>query len=112
MIRRSTAIALLVLTAWQTPTLAQDEKLDAISALGDINGIALHCNGLAQTQKIKRELVLTLPKRRQLGELFDYATNKSFMAFIEQNSECPSQEALAQRVDKALQRLKAAYDQP
>ena len=112
MIRRSTAIALLVLTAWQTPTLAQDEKLDAISALGDINGIALHCNGLAQTQKIKRALVQTLPKRRQLGELFDYATNKSFMAFIEANSECPSQQALAQRVDKALQRLKAAYDQP
>jgi len=109
--RRSTCIALLLM-AWQTPTLAQDAKLDAISALGDINGIALNCNGLAQTQKIKRELVLTLPKRRQLGELFDYATNKSFMAFIEANSECPSQQALAQRVDKALQRLKAAYDQP
>ena len=112
MIRRSTVIALLVPMAWQTPTQAQDAKLDAISDLGDINGVALHCNGLAQTQKIKRVLVQTLPKRRQLGDLFDYATNKSFMAFIKSNRECPSPQTLAQQVDAALQRLKTVYGQP
>lgn len=112
MIRRSTSIALLLLLGWQTPTPAQDERLDAISALGDLNGIALHCNGLAETQRIKRVLVQTLPKRRQLGERFDYETNKSFMAFIESHGECPGQQDLSHRVDEALQRLRAAYGKP
>lgn len=112
MIRRSTSIALLLLAVWQAPALAQDEKLDAISALGRLNGIALHCKALAETQRMKRVLVQTLPKRRQLGERFDYETNKSFMAFIEANESCPSPQALSHRVDEALQRLKTAYGQP
>ena len=90
----------------------QSDKLAAITALGSLNGIALHCNGLAETQRIKRALVANLPKRRQLGELFDYETNKSFMAFMEKNGVCPSPQDLAQQVDAALDRLESLYRQP
>ena len=90
----------------------QSDKLAVITALGSLNGIALHCNGLAETQRIKRALVANLPKRRQLGELFDYETNKSFMAFMEKNGVCPSPQDLAQQVDAALDRLESLYRQP
>lgn len=94
---------------WQAQALADDGQLDAIRALGALNGIALQCNGIAETQRMKRILVQTLPKRRQLGELFDYETNKSFMAFIEKHGECPSPQSLSRQVDDALQKLKTAY---
>ncbi|MES9950687.1 MAG: hypothetical protein ABW118_17150 [Candidatus Thiodiazotropha sp.] len=85
------------------------EQLAAITALGSLNGIALHCKALSETQRIKRTLVATLPKRRQLGELFDYETNRSYMAFIEKNNTCPTPRSLQQRVDEALDRLKSFY---
>ncbi len=104
----SAGLALMLFKA--TDAAAQSsEQLAAITALGSLNGIALHCNALSETQRIKRELVATLPKRRQLGELFDYETNRSFMAFIEKNDTCPSPQSLAQQVDEALGRLQSLY---
>ena len=102
--------AFLVLLLWQSQALAVDEtQLAPIRELGALNGIALHCKRLEETQRMKRALVANLPKIRQLGELFDYETNRSFMNFIEQNAVCPSPESLSRQVDEALQRLQAAY---
>jgi hypothetical protein len=104
---------MFLLVFWHAQVIAvNDEQLAAISELGSLNGVALHCQGLAQTQKIKRGLVVNLPKRRQLGELFEYETNKSFMAFIEKNGVCPSPQTLAQQVEKALLRLEVAFSSP
>ncbi|MCG7984253.1 MAG: hypothetical protein JAY90_16065 [Candidatus Thiodiazotropha lotti] len=88
---------------------ASDDQLTAIRALGSLNGVALHCGRLDQTQRIKQALVLALPKQRQLGELFDYQTNKSFMAFINEKRTCPATDAFNQRVDMALDNLNAVY---
>ncbi len=85
------------------------EQLDAIRELGNLNGIALHCKALTETQRMKRALVANLPKKRQLGELFDYETNRSFMAFIDSNSSCPSPQNLSHDVDAALERLVSAF---
>ncbi|MEW8083290.1 MAG: hypothetical protein AB2791_15855 [Candidatus Thiodiazotropha endolucinida] len=103
--------ASLVLTTVQPreASAQSSEQLSAITALGSLNGIALHCQALSETQRIKRTLVATLPKRRQLGELFDYETNRSFMAFIEKNNTCPTPQSLEQRIDEALDRLKSLY---
>jgi hypothetical protein len=110
MIKLNLFASLVWLLLWQTESMAANpDQLAAIRGLGSLNGIALHCNGLAETQKIKRILVQTLPKRRQLGELFDYETNNAFLAFIEHNSQCPSPQSLSRQVDEALTRLKAAY---
>ncbi|MCU7934318.1 MAG: hypothetical protein KZQ99_05485 [Candidatus Thiodiazotropha sp. (ex Dulcina madagascariensis)] len=103
----------VLLLLWQQQAHAvNDDQLAAIRELGSLNGIALHCNGLAETQRIKRALVLNLPKRRQLGELFDYETNRAFMAFIDENAGCPAPRALKQRIDAALDRLETVYKTP
>ncbi len=94
------------------PTLViaqSSEKLATITALGSLNGIALQCKVLGETQRIKQALVATLPKRRQLGELFDYETNRSFLAFMDNNETCPSPQALARQIDEALERLHSLY---
>ncbi len=102
------AIPLLLLA--HSPAFAvNDDQLQAIRALGALNGVALHCDGLAETQRIKRALVLNLPKRRQLGELFEYETNKAYMAFIDKDETCPGEADLARRIDEALKALEAAY---
>ncbi|MEW8199691.1 MAG: hypothetical protein AB2777_18815 [Candidatus Thiodiazotropha endolucinida] len=103
--------ASLVLTTVQPreASAQSSEQLSAITALGSLNGIALHCQALSETQRIKRALVATLPKRRQLGELFDYETNRSFTAFIEKNNTCPTPQSLEQRIDEALDKLKSLY---
>lgn len=106
------ACVLMVSVQYAAAEGQESEKLAAITALGSLNGIALHCNGLAETQRIKRELVANLPKRRQLGELFDYETNKSFMAFMEKDGVCPSPQDLTQQVDAALDRLEWLYRKP
>ncbi|MCG8488267.1 MAG: hypothetical protein AB2551_07430 [Candidatus Thiodiazotropha sp.] len=91
---------------------ASDDQLAAIRALGSLNGVALHCGRLDQTQRIKQVLVLRLPKQRQLGELFDYQTNKSFMAFINDNRVCPPAETFNQQIDTAIDKLNAVYLKP
>ena len=83
--------------------------MNAIRALGHINGVALHCKALPETQRIKRALVMRLPKRRQLGEFFEYETRNSFMDFMQKNAQCPSPASLSQQVDEALDNLEAAY---
>ncbi|MCG7927631.1 MAG: hypothetical protein JAY67_19095, partial [Candidatus Thiodiazotropha taylori] len=40
---------------------ASDDQLAAIRSLGSLNGVALHCGRLDQTQRIKQVLVRTLP---------------------------------------------------
>ena len=92
------------------PIYAQDDpKLTTIKRLGELNGVALHCKLLAETQRIKRSLIRNLPKRRQLGELFDLETNRSFMNFMQNNDSCPSAAVFQQQVDAAISELEEAY---
>lgn len=105
-----TAPLLAVLLLAQGPLYAGDDpKLGVIERLGELNGIALHCKALGETQRMKRALVRSLPKRRHLGELFDLETNRSFMRFMQDNATCPSAATLQQQVDKAIDELEAAY---
>ncbi|MCG7869735.1 MAG: hypothetical protein JAY74_25620 [Candidatus Thiodiazotropha taylori] len=103
---------LSILFCMNVAEAASDDQLAAIRALGSLNGVALHCGRLDQTQRIKQVLVKTLPKQRQLGELFDYQTNKSFMAFIKDERACPSTESFKQQVDLAIDELKTVYQRP
>ncbi|MCU7853157.1 MAG: hypothetical protein KZQ80_13195 [Candidatus Thiodiazotropha sp. (ex Monitilora ramsayi)] len=113
MIKKTISASFFVLLLWQVGAQAvTDDQLAVIRELGSLNGIALHCNGLAETQRIKRALVSFLPKRRQLGELFDHQTNQSFMAFMKENASCPSPQTLAQEVDESLRKLESVYSAP
>lgn len=88
---------------------ASEEQLNVIKRLGELNGIALHCKALPETQRMKRELVKNLPKRKELGDLFDMESNNSFMAFITKGAVCPSPGELSQQVDTALEELEKVY---
>ena len=109
---RFIVMIMFILLSQAQAQAAGEDRLAAIRELGSLNGVALHCGRLEQTQRIKRVLVLTLPKRRQLGELFDYETNKAYMAFINDDSTCPSSESFNQQVDAAIDRLKTVYQKP
>ncbi|MEN8177467.1 MAG: hypothetical protein ABFS39_02490 [Pseudomonadota bacterium] len=105
------ALLFLALCIWQTAGFAiTDTQLGSIKSLGELNGVALHCRALGETQRMKRALVLNLPKRRQLGELFDQETHKSFLNFISEQATCPSQATLAQQVDEAIRNLQAVFN--
>ncbi|MEJ2454424.1 MAG: hypothetical protein P8103_09740 [Candidatus Thiodiazotropha sp.] len=108
--RLSLLLPLTMALGWTSVFAESEDRLSAIRALGKLNGVALHCNALAETQRMKRALVANLPKKRQLGELFDYETNRSFMAFIENNASCPSPQALNREVDAALRNLESVYN--
>ncbi len=104
------AFLFLVLCVWQTVGFAVgDAQLESIRKLGELNGIALHCKALAETQRMKKALVLNLPKRRQLGELFDQETNRSFLDFINNRAACPSLGAFTQQVDAAISDLERVF---
>ena len=109
MFGRIALVASLLLFIQVPAGAASTEQLAAIKRLGKLNGIALQCKALPQTQRMKRALVMSLPKRRQLGELFDNETNASFMQFIKENATCPSPQELHLKVDAAISELKKVY---
>jgi len=105
-------LALFLLVTFISPVQAQgysDEQLESIRQLGSLNGVALNCRFVEETRRMKKALVMALPKRRQLGELFDTETNDSFLEFIEQRRECPLEAALSQQVDQAIIDLDKAF---
>ncbi|MGD8587369.1 MAG: hypothetical protein PVG22_00920 [Chromatiales bacterium] len=88
---------------------AEDGQLAAIKRLGELNGIALNCGAIEQTRRMKQALVVNLPKQKQLGELFDYETNRSFLQFIQERKQCPAAVDLQQRVEEGIRQLEAVY---
>ena len=80
-----------------------------ITRLGELNGVALQCRYFDQMQRIKQTLVANLPKRRELGLLFEDSTNKSFMAFMQQDKTCPGSADFVSQVDSAVSDLETAF---
>jgi hypothetical protein len=92
--------------------LAETEVQHAtIARLGELNGVALQCRYFDQTQRIKQTLVANLPKRRELGLLFEDATNRSFMTFMQHDETCPGPAAFVGQVDSAVNDLEAAFSE-
>ncbi|KRT55292.1 hypothetical protein [endosymbiont of Ridgeia piscesae] len=108
-LRKSLLFGALFLQGMLQAHAISDAKLEVIRELGRLNGIALQCGYLEQTQRMKRALVLRLPKLRQLGELFDVTANKSFMELIERGENCPSAGTLADQVGSAIDSLEREY---
>ena len=95
-----------------TPGIAKsvsDEQYESISVLGRLNGVALQCRYLGETQRMKQALIETLPKRRELGMAFDQITNDAFLEFFERDETCPEASDFAESVDEAIQMLKQSF---
>lgn len=86
-----------------------DVQLAAVQKLGELNGMALNCHYLIETRRMKKTLVLTLPKRRQYGELFDSTTNTAFLKILENRTGCPEEGVFSEQVDAAILELEAAF---
>lgn len=119
LVRRFFSMGLLM-GVLATPALAQpptpalnpadeEAQLAAIRHLGDLNGIALHCKAILETQRMKRALVAVLPKRRVLGEIFDEQSNTAFMKFIENKSHCPSPADLIEQISQGIADLERVW---
>lgn len=104
-------LLLSIATVFYTTTVqaASETQLQAISEMGKLNGVALHCRYFDQVQRIKMVLVQNLPKQRMLGEWFEQSTNTAFMNFIESDSECPDALAFVHEVDTAVSQLETVF---
>ncbi|MCP4277679.1 MAG: hypothetical protein GY779_15135 [Gammaproteobacteria bacterium] len=101
----------LIFSAYQA-VAATDEQLNSIKRMGELNGVALHCEFLGETRRMKQALVTAMPKRRQLGQSFDDVTNTSFLSFIQAKSECPGEQQFIQEVTAAIAGLNQAFSKP
>lgn len=103
-------VLLITMLFWLTPSFAAtDQQLASISKLGRLNGIALQCGFTQQVRQIKQSLVLSLPKRRELGEWFDYQTNNSFLEFMKTNAACPEAVVFSGQVQIAIKNLESEF---
>ena len=102
------AIVLLFLTTVESRA-ATDQQLQAIAAIGELNGIALQCGYSNEVGRIKMSLVRILPKKRELGVWFENSTNNAFMQFMQQDNTCPSADQFATRLDSAVSALEKVY---
>jgi len=89
---------------------ASDGQLKALSDMGRLNAIALQCRYLPQVQRIKRELVLNLPKQRALGDWFEQKTNESFMKFMDNDSGCPAVLDFDQELQQTIDKLETQFN--
>ena len=109
-LKRIVSGSLLLLGLWSgTATAISDLQYQAISQLGQLNGVALQCGYIGQTRAIKAALVSALPKRRALGQAFDDQTNRAFLAFIEEQRGCPAPAEFAERVTRGIRTLEQAF---
>jgi hypothetical protein len=95
------------------PTLAdQDARYAAVSALGELNGVALNCRYVDQVRRMKAAVVDNVPKERSFGLAFDEATNRAFLAFIRAARECPGPAEMERQVDQGIQNLHSTFANP
>lgn len=92
---------------WGQPLWEQQNQ--AVSRLGELNGIALNCDYPAETMRMKKALIANVPKRRGIGQLFDDKSHESFLSIIRQGAICPDERELQGWIDEAIVTLKQVY---
>lgn len=110
MLRSALILCLLsiALTAHAANSLT-DAGLAEVEALGVTNGVALACDYIETSSRIKAVIIEYAPKSRRYGAAFEEATNKSFLDQTKKEpTTCPDGPTLNEQVDNATQRLQAA----
>ena len=99
----------LLLTSSVSAAADDSAGLEAITALGNLNGIALGCKYINQVRRMKQAVIANAPKERSYGIAFDDSTNDAFVAFIGSGKQCPGEATLASQVDAAVQAVEQAF---
>ena len=84
-------------------------KNEALSRLGAMNGLALHCKAVSQVRRIKKVMIENAPKLREYGEDFEEATNTGFLSAATGKAPCPGSNQLEQDVSKAIDRFVSVF---
>lgn len=84
---------------------------ETVIRLGTLNGVALQCGYAPEQRRMKKALLDTLPKVSQLGELFEKATQESFLNMVQKNLTCPNLAPFHTEVDGAIVALQRAFKQ-
>ena len=95
-----------------TAVQAADEGTAAITHLGELNGTALACQQMALVARARNAIVTSAPKTRDIGEIFEAATNASYLKFGNEQKPCPDSASLAQQINVAEQRVAATFPKP
>ncbi len=80
----------------------------AVTRLGKLNGAALACKQGALSARARETLIELAPKERSIGELFEQATNETFLSSGASGEECPDARTLASQIDLAREELRRA----
>jgi hypothetical protein len=93
-------------------TASADPGIDAVRALGLLNGEALACKQLPLVDRIRMRIVNEAPKTREIGEIFETATTERFLAMGNGNAACTDGRNLAERIEAATAALRAVFPPP
>lgn len=87
---------------------AEDALTQAVTEFGTLNGVILACKQHALTARMREIMVETVPKERNVGEIFEEATSKSFLNFGAEGKACPDGKNLAEQIDLGRSKLRQA----
>lgn len=93
-------------------TWAEPQGAQEVRALGRLNGEALACNQPALVDRIRSHIVYEAAKTREIGEIFENATNESFLEMGKEGRSCPDARSLAQKIDEGIAALRKAFPKP
>ncbi len=100
-------LALLTLLAAPAFAEAPEAGLAALQELGQLNGQALACSQMAISGKAKGLMIRHSPKTRRYGEVFEEATNASFLTQGKTADNCPTPADFSRRLADLAQRLQS-----
>ena len=73
-----------------------------------VNGIALACGHKDTIARAKALMIMRVPKTREYGEIFEQASNDSFLAQSVKKGWCPGRATLSVQLETAARALPAA----
>jgi len=103
--KRILPVALVLAAALPLPSLAAGAGEAAVARLGRLNGQALACRLPEASAKARNALVAMAPKTREIGELFEQETSRTFLA----QPPCIERQRLLTEVEAAVLELRLAY---
>ncbi len=87
-------------------------QVDAVRALGELNGVALQCKYIDQVRRMKAAVVANAPKERVFGLAFDEATNEAFLAFSRKGGPCPGYGGFESQVGERIELVQQVFATP
>jgi protein SCO1/2 len=116
--RRSVLFAFALLAAATAATAAPPAAMPkapdpgaikvAVKEVGIVNGIALACGHKDTVARAKSLMIMRVPKTREYGEVFEQASNDSYLAQSVKKGDCPGRGTLAVQLETAARGLPAA----